>query len=242
MRSHVGLLLAGLWSLPSPVIYARPDANVSSLAAARTTLRPGRHVDAVRGRVEILEKGGATKDLDGTIVWLEGDGLGAAQPQRLEIAMGDKTFRPGIVLAPVGSTVSFPNEDDFDHNVFSRSEAKPFDLGLYGRGIAKGVTLERPGLLNVYCNVHARMAAVVLAHASPFASRADATGRFQFDNVPTGRYTLRAWHERGGDQSLQLTVPGPDSLVVVRLDARSYRFVQHLDKTGKRYDTRGRRY
>jgi hypothetical protein len=52
---------------------------------------------------------------------------------------------------------------------------------------------------------------------------------------------LHAWHERGGQARLDVTVP-LDTAVVITLDARNYRFVQHLDKTGKRYDARGRRY
>jgi hypothetical protein len=37
-----------------------------------------------------------------------------------------------VLVIPVGSTVSFPNHDPFNHNVFSLSDEQPFDLGLYG--------------------------------------------------------------------------------------------------------------
>jgi plastocyanin len=235
MRWHVTLVVAATYL--SPLVYIGSSARVSANAPAARVAS----VDGVQGRVEILERNGATKDLDGTILWLEGDGLGTAQPQRLEITMSDKTFRPAIIVAPAGSTVSFPNRDDFDHNVFSRSATKSFDLGLYGRDASKSVELDHAGLVNVYCNVHSRMSAVILVHASKFASRADATGRFELGSVPAGSYTLHAWHERGGDKALPLVVPLTGE-IVVRLDARNYRFVEHLDKTGKRYDARGRRY
>jgi hypothetical protein len=38
-----------------------------------------------------------------------------------------------------------------------------------------------------------------------------------------------------------VTVPLTEELVVT-LDARAYKFAQHLDKNGKAYDARGRRY
>jgi hypothetical protein len=101
--------------------------------------------------------------------------------------------------------------------------------------------MERAGIVRLYCNVHAKMAAFVVATSTPYAVRADRTGRFEFPDVPPGRYTLRAWHERGGETSMELTLPATTE-VVVGLDARSYRFVQHLDKKGQRYDARGRRY
>jgi hypothetical protein len=144
-------------------------------------------------------------------------------------------------MVSVGGTVAFPNHDPFEHNVFSTSGPKPFDLGLYGRGETRAVTFDKPGVARIYCNVHAAMAAVILVHASSFATRPDRGGRFRFDGVPAGTYTVRVWHERGGTTTMPLTVPSAAE-VVVKLDARKYTFTQHLDKNGKSYDARGRRY
>jgi plastocyanin len=193
------------------------------------------------GRVTIAEKSGTARDLDATVVWLEGSGLSTPAPQRIEIRMYDKTFTPDLIVASVGSTIVFPNQDSFDHNVFSRSATRAFDLGLYGHGEAKQVSIDKAGVVRIYCNVHAKMAAAILVHDTPLAVRADATGRFAFPDVPPGRYVLRAWHERGGEARVDVTLPSATA-VVVALDARNYRFVQHLDKTGRRYDSRGRRY
>jgi plastocyanin len=193
------------------------------------------------GRVTIAERSGTARDTDHTLLWLEGDNLSRPAPRRADIRMYDKTFVPDLVAVPAGSTVGFPNQDRFDHNVFSRSEATAFDLGLYGHNDSKSVTVTRPGIVRIYCNVHAKMSATIVVHDTPHVVRADATGRFEFPDVPPGRYVLHAWHERGGQARLDVTVP-LDTAVVITLDARNYRFVQHLDKTGKRYDARGRRY
>lgn len=196
---------------------------------------------SLSGRVEVLERKGTARDLDEALVWLEGSSAGTASARRTEISTEDKTFTPRLVAIPVGSTVAFPNHDPFDHNVFSSSGPRLFDLGLYGRNETRTVTFDKPGVARLYCNVHARMSAIVLVHASPHATRADRGGRFGFDNLPPGRYTLKVWHERGGEREQSVTLPLTGELVVT-LDARSYKFAQHLDKNGKSYDARGRRY
>ena len=78
-----------------------------------------------------------------------------------EISTAEKAFSPHVLVLPVGSTVAFPNHDPFNHNVFSLSEEQPFDLGLYGRGEARSIKLERAGIIRVYCNVHSQMSALL---------------------------------------------------------------------------------
>src|SRR5262245_4835975 len=47
------------------------------------------------------------------------------------VAQKGATFAPHILPVVAGTTVEWPNNDDIFHNVFSMSEAKPFDLQLY---------------------------------------------------------------------------------------------------------------
>jgi len=143
-----------------------------------------------------------------------------------------------------GSTVEFPNSDPFDHNVFSLSQEGLFDLGLYGRGMAKSTGFTRPGIIRVYCNVHAQMSAFVVVRDSPFYAQPGGDGSFSIGPVPPGSYTLRAWHERASELPPQTVQVGASGLsrLELQLDARGYKFVQHLNKFGQPYPTRGRRY
>jgi hypothetical protein len=61
--------------------------------------------------------------------------------------------------------------------------------------------------------------------------------------VPSGSYTLHAWHERAPEVSQPLTVP-PEGLdqIALELDARGYEFKPHLNKHGQPYPQQGRRY
>ena len=89
----------------------------------------------------MLDKGDRPADDVGqAVVWLDGPPAQALLRRcEAEIGTSNKEFSPHVLVVPVGSTVSFPNHDPFNHNVFSLSEENPFDLGLYGRGEMRSV-------------------------------------------------------------------------------------------------------
>src|SRR5881409_3726344 len=138
----------------------------------------------VSGRIAVLEKKNKpSPDLSSAVVYLEGAGP-AAPPVTVQIAINDKEFAPRVVVVPAGSTVRFPNHDPFDHNVFSASDPNQFDLGQYGRGEARSWTFARPGLVRVFCNVHPRMVAFVVAVAARYFGQPATDGSFTIDGVP----------------------------------------------------------
>jgi plastocyanin len=202
---------------------------------------------AVSGRMTIQEREGeTTKDLATGVIYLETAG-GANGPMReiaAEIAMHDKQYVPHVRVVPAGSPVAFPNQDPFRHNVFSNSSAGPFDLGLTSRGGASQNVFRRTGVYAIYCNIHARMSAFVVAVPTSYYGQPGADGTFTLPSVPAGRYVLHAWHERGGEttQSVEVPAGGLEGLVVV-LDARGYRAEPHRNKFGLEYTTSdGERY
>ena len=201
----------------------------------------------VSGRVSIRERDEeASKDLATAVIYLAtaGGGNAGPRPADAEIAMHDKEYIPHVRVVPAGSTVAFPNQDPFRHNVFSNSPAGPFDLGLTPRGAAARNTFRRSGAYRIYCNIHSRMSAFVIAVGTPWFTQADADGTFTLDNVPPGRYVLYAWHERGGEASRPIEVgPGGLGELAVELDARGWRPTEHKNKFGLDYTASdGERY
>jgi plastocyanin len=223
--------------------FRRAARRAVVLAPAVMTILAAASVGDVRGRVTLLDKGDRpAEDVGQAVVWL--DGVGPARPPiQAEVSTADKSFTPHVLVVPVGSTVSFPNHDPFNHNVFSLSEEQPFDLGLYGRGEKRSVRFTRPGIIRVYCNVHAQMSALVVVRDGPYFTQPEGDGSFTLEKVPRGHYLLHAWHERATEITQPLEVPssGVDALALT-LDARGYRFKPHLNKYGQPYPQQGRRY
>ncbi len=159
------------------------------------------------------------------------------EPSRAEILMRQKTFLPHVRVVGTGGTVEWPNRDPFSHNVFSNTPGGTFDLGLYPRGESRGAAFRRPGVYEVFCNIHPRMSAYVVAVPSPFHTRPAAGGRFTLGAVPVGRYRVRVWHERARApfaQEIAVTERGAPR-VVAALDAREYRAQPHPNKFGQPY-------
>jgi plastocyanin len=229
------------------LISSRLRCAIAGLGLLASTVGTGaaQQGGRVSGRVTVLERGDKpARDVGEAIVWLEAARPAAVTPVAAQVVAADKEFRPRITVVPLGSTVSFPNTDAFDHNVFSLAQEAQFDLGLYGRGQTKSYEFTKPGLIRVYCNVHAQMSAFVMVRDAPWYAQPAGDGSFVIPGVPPGEYVVHAWHERAvpfAPQTIRVPAGGTGSLDLT-LDARGYKFVQHLNKFGQPYGRRGRRY
>ncbi|HEY0141299.1 MAG TPA: hypothetical protein VGF48_10410 [Thermoanaerobaculia bacterium] len=193
----------------------------------------------VAGKVAFASKRGQKPAINETLVWLDPLGAKPARKPAATVSMTtrNKTVFPHVMAVPAGSTINFPNEDPISHNLFSLTPGNTFDLGLYRKGTGKAQKFDSPGAVNVYCNVHPNMSAVVHVMATPYYGFADASGSFSFD-VPPGKYRLTAWNELGGSATSDIEV-GADGKVQgatqLTIDSRNFRAVQHKNKFGQTY-------
>ena len=69
---------------------------------------------------------------------------------------------------------------------------------------------DKVGVVQVFCNVHPGMRAMIVVTPNRYFTRADAEGRFEIDRVPAGKYQLVAFHERCEEQHREIEA-GPNS-------------------------------
>lgn len=206
-----------------------PAATAGAVAAGSGT---------VSGRLSIVKSGAAVADASNAVVWIDGlkAPAGAAKAGRAEMKSQGKRFVPRVVAVGRAAEVEFPNVDPIYHNVFSVSPSNRFDLGLYRSGGSKEKRFDEPGLVRVYCNIHPQMVGFVMVVDSDYAAVTGPDGSFRFDGVPPGSWTVRAWHEEGGETSAPVSVRSrAESPVALRLDASPYRPAPHKNKYGKDY-------
>jgi plastocyanin len=192
----------------------------------------------VNGQISFVTKRGQRPVVNETVIWLEplSGRTSAPAPATVEMATRNKSLLPHVMTVPAGSTVQFPNEDPISHNLFSLSPGNSFDLGLYRKGAGKAQKFDTPGVVNVYCNVHPNMSAVIHVMPTPHYGFADASGRFSFE-VPAGRYRVVAWNEQGGMSETMVEVRdnAVSGSVALTIDSRNFRAVQHKNKQGRPY-------
>jgi plastocyanin len=122
----------------------------------------------------------------------------------------DLAFIPHVLLVPVGASVEFPNNDKVAHNVFSLSRTKTFNFGSYGPGQSKTVLFDKPGVVELRCDVHAEMSAYILVMENPYFALTDDKGHFKIPDreyleqhgikgvteLPPGSYVVKTWNEK----------------------------------------------
>lgn len=143
------------------------------------------------------------------------------------------TFIPHVLVVPVGSTVAFPNNDKVKHNVFSLSSTKKFNLGTYGPGASKDVTFDKPGIVELRCDIHAEMIAYIMVVKNPYVAVTDSSGHFRIPDpkwahdaglpaipeLPAGNYSVKLWHAKLRPVRKKVQVPAQGD-VTVDLSAR----------------------
>ena len=124
---------------------------------------------------------------------------GAALAERapvVSIEQRNREFSPYLTIVQTGTAVDFPNRDPFKHHVYSFSPPKIFEIKLYAGKPAKPVIFDKPGEVDLGCNVHDWMEAYVLVVDTRYFAKTAANGQALVANVPAGRYRLQLWHPR----------------------------------------------
>lgn len=177
------------------------------------------------------------------VVWLtplqpDGHPADMGHPGPFRMVQKDKMFTPHLLVIPAGSSVEFPNQDPFFHDVFSLFNGKRFDLGLYESGTSRAVRFDREGVSYIFCNIHPEMGAVVLALKTPYYGVSTASGAIAIHDVPAGSYRLHVWSETANPVDAERTVQvgaGPVHLGEIALKAVDDPMLNHKNKFGDDY-------
>ena len=125
----------------------------------------------------------------------------AAQPTAI-MDQANNAFVPHLLVVQTGTSVLFPNNDSVSHHVYSFSEAKTFELGLYKGDAYPPVRFETPGVVVLGCNIHDSMLGYIVVVDTPHFALTDDHGAATLHGLAPGEYTVEIWSPRARPSSL----------------------------------------
>ncbi|MDP6430138.1 MAG: plastocyanin/azurin family copper-binding protein [Rhodospirillales bacterium] len=185
------------------------SAKAALLVAALTLIAPPATAATLVGEVKV--DGG--KRLKNLVVYLEpADAKTAAAVKHQRVTQKGRRFNPRISVIVAGGNVTYVNDEDqeIDHNVYSLSKTRKFDIGLASKGSKHTVEFTKPGVVKYYCSVHKNMDGIVVVVPSPYFAVLDKPGEFKLDGVPAGAWRLSAaiTHRRYKAKPVALSITG----------------------------------
>jgi plastocyanin len=154
-----------------------------------------------------VSSGGALKN---AVVWLTDVPIPKDhKPQKEKLDQQQCSFVPHVLAAPLGTTVDVVNSDKALHNV--RAEDGEVRLMNYAMPIPGHVVptrLKKEGIFKVSCDVHPWMRAWVLVLPTAAYAVTGEDGTYKIADLRPGKHTVRFWHERLGERSVDMEIPG----------------------------------
>lgn len=143
--------------------------------------------------------------------------------EKPEMRQQGALFSPFVLPVQRGTTVTFPNLDEFRHHVYSFAKAKRFQLRLYGQDESKQILFDQPGVVALGCNIHDNMLAYIYVTDDPIYAKTNSEGAVRFSGLASGSYEIHVWHpdleSQDGESAETLLVQdgAADSTVTIKL-------------------------
>jgi plastocyanin len=196
--------------------------HTRTLLTAALALASAAAVSAADVTVRVLDRNG--QPLPDAVVMIETSAPGprAALPADVVIGQEKMRFVPTLSVVPVGTPITFTNNDPWDHHLRGGlvgpggvylDPAKGFELRLAGRVAGKPPasaqqTFTQAGPHGLACHIHGSMRGHVYVSESPWARITGADGQARIAAVPEGAARVRIWVPE------QLSDPAPVAIQV----------------------------
>lgn len=190
-----------------------PASMLAVLLAVAIPASAGSVTGKIRlDKVASASAGTPAGDKEHVVIWLEGQDDPRPPQDAVRISQRNLQFSPDFLIAVRGQRVDMPNDDDVAHNVFSFTGMNTFNLGIYPKGEYRSVTFDKTGIVDLFCSIHRDMHARIFVVPTRYYAGALPGQLFSINDVPPGKYVLKAWHERS--RMLERTVIVPKTGVV----------------------------
>ena len=151
----------------------------------------------------------AKGNLKNVIVRVAKGFTGKAAPATGDVVLDQNgcNYQPRVSVALAGQSVAIKNSDQTLHNIHTyKGPATMFNQAQPQGFPAIKKTFKTGDVIRFKCDVHPWMTAWVAVVDNALFAISGADGSFSIDNVPPGKYTVEAWHEKFGTKTAEIEV------------------------------------
>jgi plastocyanin len=215
--ADAGLPLTAERSAEQPVPVAEPSGSLEGRVRwlgpkpALPPLQTSASVQSVCG-TQVSDNAfqvGAEGGVAEAVVWVDAPAEANPGP---EVVLDQRgcLYRPAVLAARAGGTLRLRNSDPLTHTVHALDNGRSvFNVAMPLEHMQLSRPLPaQPGVVDIRCDVHPWMRAVVRTFEHSRFTTTAADGRFRLPRVGPGEVVVHAWHPRLGEVSRRVQV-GP---------------------------------
>ncbi|MBI3006635.1 MAG: carboxypeptidase regulatory-like domain-containing protein [Ignavibacteriales bacterium] len=165
------------------------------------------HKEAVLSEELVVNKNGTLKNV--LIYIKEGVGGKKFDIPKTPVVFDQKgcIYMPHVLGVMAGQELQVKNSDRTLHNVHALPKVNQgFNQGQPVPGMMKKNFQKPEAPFKVKCEVHSWMGAYIGVFSHPYFAVTGDDGSFTIKGLPAGEYTVEAWHEKYGTQTLKVKV------------------------------------
>ena len=208
------LAVAAALIIPAAAMAETIEGEVDFTGKAPTAGKLHREADPYCAKKTMTDPAVSVKGGKLENVWVHvtkgASGAAKADPSKVaEMDQKDCMYTPRITTAVVGQKIQAKNGDPVLHNVHTYlGAATLFNKGMPNDKAAPIETTapKEEGVMKWKCDVHPCMRGYIGVSKSGLQATTGDSGSFKIDNVPPGKYTVEAWHEKYGTKTQEVTV------------------------------------
>jgi hypothetical protein len=123
-------------------------------------------------------------------------------------------YVPHLAVVQVGQPLLIKSSDKTLHNVHGLKGPNPdFNESMPKPGVLPVRTFAKPEVCKkIVCDVHGWMSCFVAILPHPFHAITGEDGTFRIEGVPPGKYELAFWHEKLGEQTVEVDLGDNETL------------------------------